>query len=199
MFKIILLLLFLVSSIANAEILKKIEIIGNERIPTNTILMFSDITVGDKIENIDTNNILKKLYDTNFFSNITINLNENILNINVSEYPIVQNVNIEGIKSKKMRDQIIENIFFKEKSSFNELFLKDDRVNLEKILKKNGYYFSDIQISVENLENNQINIYYKFDLGEKSKIRKITFFNFLSLNTLLPKNFILLILDFSPK
>ena len=77
MFKIILLLLFLVSSIANAEILKKIEIIGNERIPRNTILMFSDITVGDKIENIDTNNILKKLYDTNFFSNISIKLNEN--------------------------------------------------------------------------------------------------------------------------
>ena len=175
MFKIIFFLLFLVSSIANAEILKKIEIIGNERIPTNTILMFSDITVGDKIENIDTNNILKKLYDTNFFSNITINLNENILNINVSEYPIVQNVNIEGIKSKKIKDEIFENIFFKEKSSFNEVFLKDDKVNLEKILKKNGYYFSDIQISIENLENNQINIYYKFDLGEKSKIRKITF------------------------
>ena len=101
MFKIIFLLLFLLSSIANAEILKKIEIIGNERIPNNTILMFSGINAGDKIENIDTNNILKKLYDTNFFSNISINLNENILNINVSEYPIVQNVNIEGIKSKK--------------------------------------------------------------------------------------------------
>ena len=175
MFKIIFLLLFLVSSIANAEILKKIEINGNERIPRNTILMFSDITVGDKIENIDTNNILKKLYDTNFFSNISINLNENILKINVSEYPIVQNVNIEGIKSKKMRDEILENIFFKEKSSFNEVFLIDDKVNLGKILKKKGYYFSDIQISAENLENNQINIYYKFDLGEKSKIRKIKF------------------------
>ena len=175
MFKIIFLLLFLLSSIANAEILKKIEIIGNERIPNNTILMFSGINAEDKIENIDTNNILKKLYDTNFFSNISINLNENILKIKVSEYPIVQNVSIEGIKSNKMKDQILENIFFKEKSSFNELFLKDDRVNLEKILKKNGYYFSDIQISVENLENNQINIYYKFDLGEKSKIRRIKF------------------------
>ena len=72
MFKIIFLLLFLLSSIANAEILKKIEIIGNERIPKNTILMFSGINAGDKIENIDKNNILNKLYDTNFFSNISI-------------------------------------------------------------------------------------------------------------------------------
>ena len=175
MFKIVCLILLLVSSIANAEILKKIEIIGNERIPKNTILMFSDITVGDKIENIDINNVLKKLYDTNFFSNISISLNENILNINVSEYPIVQNVNIEGIKSNKMRNEILENIFFKEKSSFNETFLMDDKVNLEKILKKKGYYFSDIQISIENLENNKLNVYYKIDLGEKSKIRKIKF------------------------
>ena len=45
MFKIIFFLLFLVSSIANAEILKKIEIIGNERIPTNTILMFQRMSV----------------------------------------------------------------------------------------------------------------------------------------------------------
>ena len=103
--------------------------------------MFSDITVGDKIENIDINNVLKKLYDTNFFSNISISLNENILNINVSEYPIVQNVNIEGIKSNKMRNEILENIFFKEKSSFNETFLMDDKVNLEKILKKKVIIF----------------------------------------------------------
>ena len=43
------------------------------------------------------------------------------------------------------------------------------------MLKKKGYYFSDIQISIENLENNKLNIYYKIDLGEKSEIRKIKF------------------------
>ena len=175
MFKIISLLLILFSSIANAETIKKIVISGNDRISNNTILMFSNVTVGDKINNIDTNNVLKNLYDTNFFRDVIVNLSENILEISVLELPIVQNVKVEGIKSKKIEEQILDNIYFKERSSFNEIFLNDDKINLDKILKRNGYYFSDIQIEIENLDDNKININYKFDLGEKSKIKKITF------------------------
>ena len=146
MFKIISLLLILISSIASAETLKRIDIIGNDRIPKNTILMFSNVSIGDQINNIYANNILKKLYDTNFFRDVTVNLNENILKISVIELPIVQNVNIQGIKSKKIEEQILDNIYFKERASFNKTFLKDDKVNLEKILRDYGYYFSDIQI-----------------------------------------------------
>ena len=175
MFKIISFILILISSVASAETLKRIDIIGNDRIPKNTILMFSNVSIGDQINNIDANNILKNLYDTNFFRDVTVNLNENILKINVSELPIVQNVNIRGIESKKIEEQILDNIYFKERTSFNETFLNDDKVNLEKILRGYGYYFSDIQIEIENLADNKININYIFDLGEKSKIRKITF------------------------
>ena len=102
MLKIIVLIFFLISSFANADILKKIEILGNERIPENTIIMFSKVSIGNKTENINTNNVLKNLYETNFFKDVVVNLNENILKITVSEFPIVQNVNIEGIKSKKL-------------------------------------------------------------------------------------------------
>ncbi len=175
MFKIFSFIFFFVCTIANAENLEKIEISGNERISKNTIIMFSEVNVGDKIDKIDTNAILKNLYNTDFFKEIIIKLNKNILEINVSEFPIVQNVNIEGIESKKIKKQILNNIYFKERTSFNEIFLNDDKINLDKILKKNGYYFSDIQISIENVEDNKININYKFDLGERSKIRKITF------------------------
>ena len=175
MLKILSLIFLLISSSALSDTLEKIEISGNKRIPENTIIMFSNVSIGDKTENIDANSILKNLYDTNFFNDVVINLNENILKINVSEFPIVQNVNIEGIKTKKINDQILDNIYFKERSSFNEIFLNDDKQNLEKILKQNGYYFPNIQISIENLEDNKININYVFDLGEKSKIRKITF------------------------
>ena len=175
MFKIISLLLILFSSIANAETLKNIKIVGNDRIPNNTILMFSKVSIGDQITNIDTNNVLKSLYDTNFFKNVVVNLNKDILEIKVTEFPIVQNLSVEGIKSKKIREQILDNIYFKERSSFNEIFLNDDKIKLDQILKKNGYYFSDIQIEIEQIDDNKININYVFDLGEKSKIRKITF------------------------
>ena len=33
--------------------------------------MFSNVTIGDQINNIDTNNVLKS-YDTNFFKNVDV-------------------------------------------------------------------------------------------------------------------------------
>ena len=41
-------LFFLNFSILNAEIIKKIEILGNERIPETTIKMLSDININDQ-------------------------------------------------------------------------------------------------------------------------------------------------------
>ena len=93
--------------------------------------------------------------------------------INIKEFPIVQNVNVKGIKNS-IQEKINENIFFKERTSFNEIYLNDDRNNLKKILKDLGYYFSKIQILIEELDGNKVNVTYQIDLGDKSKI-KITF------------------------
>ena len=42
-------------------------------------------------------------------------------------------------------------------------------------MKNLGYYFSEIDISIENLQDNKINLTYNISLGEKAKIKKISF------------------------
>ena len=175
MIKIFSILLLLITSTSLAEVVNKIDINGNERISKNTILMFSDVSVGDDIEINDTNKILLNLYETRFFKNVEVSFVKNNLKINVVEFPIVQNVLIEGIKSNKIVEKISDNIFFKERSSFNDIYLTDDKDKVKSILKDFGYYFSDIQILIENLADNKVNVTYQIDLGEKSKIKKITF------------------------
>ena len=175
MIKIFSILLLFITSTSLAEVVNKIDINGNERISKNTILMFSDVSVGDDIEINDTNKILLNLYETRFFKNVEVSFVKNNLKINVLEFPIVQNVLIEGIKSNKIQEKISNNIFFKERSSFNDIYLTDDKDKVKSILKDFGYYFSDIQILIENLADNKVNVTYQIDLGEKSKIKKITF------------------------
>ena len=148
MIRIFSFLLLLITSSSLADVVKKIEILGNERISNNTILMFSDVSVGDDIKNVDTNNVLKKLYETNFFETVEIKLNQNILEINVTEFPIIQSVILDGIKSNKIQEKLLDNIIFKERSSYNEIYLNDEKNNLIKLLQDFGYYFSDIQILI---------------------------------------------------
>ncbi len=175
MVKIFSILLLIIATSSFAEEIKKIEVSGNKRISNNTIIMFSDVLVGDDIQTNDTNIILKKLYETNFFKDVKVRFNKNELKIIVNEFPMVQNVQIDGLKSNKIKDKLNENIKFKERSSFNEIYLNEDKNKLAQTLKDLGYYFSDIQILIEDLPDNKVNITYQIDLGEKSKIRKITF------------------------
>ena len=175
MIRILSILLLCITSTSFADVINRIDINGNERISKNTIVMFSEVSVGDDIKIEDTNNILLNLYETGFFKNVEVSFAINILKINVIEFPIVQNVFIEGIKSNKIEEKISDNIFFKERLFFNNIYLSDDKDKLKSILKDFGYYFSDIQILIENLTDNKVNLTYQIDLGEKSKIRKITF------------------------
>lgn len=113
----ILVLLF-ISNLAFAEIVKKIDVTGNVRISAETIKSFSSIKINDDINDDIINTSLKSLYESNFFKNINIKFEENILTIEVDENPIIQNLNLEGIKSQRIRDSVFDNLNLKPRGSF---------------------------------------------------------------------------------
>ena len=173
-FSFIIFNLFLIN-ISNAELLKEIKITGNDRISNETIIMFSQINLNDEINNSDLNNILKNLYETNFFEDISLNFKNSILEIKIKENPIIQNIVFDGIKSNKIRNIIIKNSQLKSRSSYNDLILKNDIEEIKIALKDLGYFFPSIETYIEDAKDNKINLTYKIDLGEKAKIKKISF------------------------
>ena len=169
------LLNFLFLSLSYSEILKEIKINGNVRITDEIISMFSDIELGQDVKNSDINNIIKNLYETNFFNNVSVTLNNSIILINVDEAPIIENIIITGIKAQKIKGLIKDNFKLKSRSSFNDVQLIQEVKNIESTLKTLGYYFSKVNPYVESLENNMVIVEYKIELGDKAKIGKISF------------------------
>ena len=166
---------FIFSSLLRAEIIQSINVEGNKRISQETIIMFADVSIKDELSEKDLNEILKKLYDTNFFDLVTVKFIDEVLTIKVKENPIIQNINYEGIKSSKLLEDLKKNVMLKSRSSFNEVLLNKDKINVQRFLKDVGYYFSKIEISLEELEDNKVNLTYKISLGNKAKIQKISF------------------------
>jgi len=162
-------------SISNSDVVKQIDIKGNDRISDEIILMFSEINVGQNIKTSEINEIIKNLYDSNFFKKVSVKFDNNLVLINVVEAPLIENITISGIKAKKNIALIRENFTLKERSSFNEFRLTQDVKNIESKLKSLGYYFAKIDPYVETLDNNMVNLEYKIDLGNKAKIAKISF------------------------
>ena len=154
---------------------EKIIVNGSERISVETILVFSEIKDNKSLDENSINEILKKLYNSGFFKDVTVKIENNNLVISVLENPIIQTVFIEGIKRKKTEESLYEVLSLKNRSSYNSFLIKKDEVAILKYLKDQGYYFSSITSSYQDLGNNIIDLFYKIDLGEKSKISKISF------------------------
>ena len=144
-------------------------------ISSETIKSFSSIKINDDIDENTINASLKSLYESNFFKNVNIKFKQNTLIIEVVENPIIQNLNLDGVKSQRIRDNIFNNLNLKPRGSFFEKNLIKD-INLIKSLSKDlGYYFAKVDATKEILDDNKVNITFKVDLGEKAKINKISF------------------------
>jgi outer membrane protein insertion porin family len=154
---------------------EKIIIKGNDRISNETILVFSEIQDNKSLDENSINEILKKLYKSGFFKDVTVKIENNNLTIDVLENPIIQTVFIEGIKRKKTEESLYEILSLKNRSSYNSTLIKKDEAAILSFLKDDGYYFSKVTSSYQDLGDNKIDLLYQIELGEKSKISKISF------------------------
>ena len=175
LFKLFFLIWLLISGQALSAAVNKIEIIGNDRIADETIKMFISVDIKDEINDEKLNIILKDLYETEFFKDISVKFDNQILSIIVQENPIIEKIIYNGIKSSRILEIIKQDTLIKQRSSFNENSLKKEKLKIENILKSLGYYNSSLNVLVNKLDNSLINITYNVDLGKKSKIKKITF------------------------
>ena len=176
-FKINLCLLFIFfSTISIAEIIKDITINGNKRISKESIIVFGNIKKNTDYQKSDLNSILKNLYETNFFNIVDIDIKNNSLIIDVVENPIIESLEINGIKSKKLTEMLLENIELKSRKSYIESTFLKDLTLVKNIIKSNGYYFAEITTkAIKNTKQNSIKLFYEVDLGKKAKIHEIQF------------------------
>ncbi len=174
LFKTLIILLFINIS-ANSEIVKEIKVEGNQRVSSETVKVFSGVEINSDLTSDQINNILKNLFSTNYFSDISINLENNVLYIIVKENPIIQNVNFDGVKNKRILEVLNEQIELKEKNSFVENKVKNDLDKITNILRSNGYYFAEVKTKLKKNNNNTVDLIYDINLGDRAYIKKITF------------------------
>ena len=170
-------LFFVITStkLVYSEIIKKIEINGNNRLVDETIILFSELNVNDNIDSEDLNNVFKKLFETDYFKDIKISYENGYLKINVIENPLIQSVRIEGIKNKSIIDDLSKITKKIEKYPFLEHKINDQKNLLLNTIRNAGFYFAELETKIQDNGNNSVNVIYIFNMGDRAKISKIKF------------------------
>ncbi len=171
--KLMILFTFIFS--AKADVINDIKLENNIRINKESIIAFGNIKIGKDYSESEVNQILVDLYNTNFFSDIKIQIENNILIINVTERKIIQTVLIEGIKSKENTEKILKQLKLKDKSPFDEFTAEQDLIKIKNALNRSGYYFAKVAVTVKENNNDTLDLIYSIDTGEKALIKNIKF------------------------
>ena len=172
MIRLFVIFFFILTTSSFSEI-KKINIVGNTRVNSNTI----ELLVDKKVINVDSiyiNNLTKKIFDTDFFSDVKITYNQDLLTITVVENPIVNFFYINGLKDNDL-DKVNKIISLKENSIFSSSKLKKDIEATKDFFNSEGYFQTSIIPEVIKIDSNQVNLIINVDKKEISKIRNIYF------------------------
>ena len=173
--KLLLLMICLIFNPAKAEILNDVKVENNKRVSKESIVVFGNIKIGKNYNESEINKILVDLYETNFFSNIKLRLENGILIVNVIEKKIIQSVILEGIKSKENTTKILKQLKLKDKSPFDEFTAEQDIIKIKNSLNRSGYYFAKVDVKIKENSNDTLDIIYIIDTGEKALIKNIKF------------------------
>ncbi|MGB9429922.1 MAG: outer membrane protein assembly factor BamA [Gammaproteobacteria bacterium] len=173
-----LIFLVLTSSIARADepfTVKKIEIVGLQRISQGTVYDYLPINIGDQIDATRIQDAIRALYKTGFFRDIAMRRNGDTLIIIVHERPSIANFAVTGNKMVKT-DDLYKNLN-KAGLSQGQIF---NRVTLDGFLQQltdeyysHGKYGVIITPTVTDIGDNKVNVSVKITEGTTAKIRSI--------------------------
>ena len=177
MYKITIIIFFTIflSSFTKAEVVKQIQITGNKRVSPETIKIYGKIEKDKDYSKKDLNLILNNLYKTNFFADVKIDLNNSVLNINLVEYPVINQLLILGETKKKFVEEIEKIIFSKENNSFIKNKLSKDVETIKQLYGSIGYNFTKVETKTRKIDESNLDLIFQIETGKQTKISKIKF------------------------
>ncbi|MFZ1013742.1 MAG: outer membrane protein assembly factor BamA [Terracidiphilus sp.] len=185
--KILLVLLLCVAACAafaqGPQTIDQIRVIGNRRIPKETILARLFTHPGDTYDPISIERDFNSLWNTGYFEDLRIEREDTekgiILNVFVSERPTIREINYKGNNSVSTSD--ILDRFKKEKvglsveGQFDATKIKRAEAVLRDILAEHGHQFAVIKTEVKTIPPASVQVNFNIKEGPVVKVGNIRF------------------------
>lgn len=175
--KVCLLLSLLFSSIAAhaAFVVKNIRIEGLQGISPDTVMTYIPIHLGQTLQPADSAKIINALYQTGFFSNVSLAQQGNVLVVNVVERPIITSISNEGNKSldKDKLNDTIKNLGLVAGQVLDTSVLDRVKSSLETQYDSIGKYNAHVDTIVTPLSRNRVNVKIVISEGRTAEVQQI--------------------------
>ena len=149
-----------------------INVVGNERLEPETVRSYIDLDVGSIYNRDRLDRVLKALYATELFSDVTIRDAQGAITIEVRENPVINRILLEGNKRLK-EDKIREEIRLAPRQIFTRSKASADVARILELYRRQGRFAASVQPKIVQLDQNRVDVVFEMTEGPKSKVRAI--------------------------
>ncbi|MDX8460111.1 outer membrane protein assembly factor BamA [Mesorhizobium humile] len=165
---------FAATSVAEAAVISRVEVSGNQRVDAETIRNYISIKPGKPFSSSDIDDAVKALFGTGLFSDVQINQVGSSLVVKVSEYKVVNQVLFQG--NKKLKDNALQAaIQLKPRATFSQQALDADVEAVKAAYKRIGRDDAAVTTQIMDLGDNRVNVVFNINEGGRTQIAAINF------------------------
>jgi len=159
---------------AYAAVVSNIDVRGNQRIDDEIVASYLTIKPGESFNDFDIDDSIKALFATGLFGDVSIFQQGSTLVVEVQENATVNKVFFEG--NNRIKDEALTNVArLRAQGVYSDEQAAADVDQIELAYARVGRRDAEVSYEVVPLANNRVNVIYRVNEGDKTKIARIDF------------------------
>jgi outer membrane protein insertion porin family len=183
LFAVLLLAIAGTLAVAQSLTIDQIRVIGNRRIPKETVLARLFTHPGDTYDPISIERDFNSLWNTGYFEDLRIEREDSekgvILNIYLLEKPNIREINYKGNNSVSTSDILDrfkkEKVSISQESQYDPTKIKRAETVLKELLAEHGHQFATIKTDVKKIPPASVQVNFNIKEGPTVKVGQIKF------------------------
>ena len=162
------------SAYASQTNILEVIVQGAKRIDPETIISFGQFELGEQLDDVKLNEIIKNLFNTGLFADVQLSVQDGLLTVVVEENPLINRVIFEG-NDRIDAEDLEKELQLKPRRVLTRTKVQQDTQRLMDIYRLTGRFGVKVEPQLVMLEQNRVDLIFEIDEGKLSKIKKISF------------------------
>ncbi len=159
---------------AAAPIIRRIEVVGTQRIEPDTVTSYLTVQVGQTYDGAKSDASLKTLFATGLFADARLDWDGSVLTVSVVENPIVNQVAFEG-NSKITTENLTKEVQIKPRNVFTRAKVQADVQRIIELYRRSGRFGATVEPKIIQRPQNRVDLVFELHEGQSTGVARISF------------------------
>lgn len=167
---------FLVMTLSAAEVVKSVDVVGLNVLDYSVIEPMITIKAGQDVDQDDIRKIIKRLYRSGYFDQVTVNMDDGVLRIQLAEQPMIHDIDIEShTVPKKALETQMKSMGIEAGELLNESKLQELTAGIKANMVVSGFKRPEVKLEIEPYTKDSVNLSLTIDVKTMVKLKDIEF------------------------